>query len=1567
MLRRREVQRGAALAATLVFWSVLHGDPVNVRKDERPSSPQPTDLGQFSQEKLRQEGLLTYETQDKEILFALKLRVRLNHTVNQPRDFVVLFDTTASQAGESWLVQLALLKELCRQISDQDRIRVITVNTQPGELTAGFVRKGDPALEKALQQLSDITPMGAADLKAALDKAIESLDIQPGRQPVVVYIGDGMSSLRPIGGQERLRYAETFNRLRVPFYAIPIGFRLDPEFLHGMTGSTGGAVWRVDIRYSVPELWKQFLPQLEVPVLYPIEYQLPAEVAEAYPTKLPPLRADTSTLIVGRLRQLPQKFAWQVKGTVQEQPVQVSGEEKVVPPDVSMFFLKALVEQGRKDREAPALLPADRMLVMAHNQVRMVREELLAQGRLAIRMDRLDLARQLFEQAQQLVPHDPEARAAVRLVERLQQAPDAAQRRELLERGLAQAGPAGGGGAAAAQPNAKPDPQAEDLLRRQEQIIRILEQQLKNDIDEALRQLDRPLTAAEANEWLARLKLLTETVQRETQIGPQVREQLLQRLAAAMRQLERRLDEQRRREAEAQAREMQAQELARRQEQVLDEQARVRQLMQQFHALVQANRLMEAYRKGLQIAQATPGESIGVATSSQALASRYLGESQRLVQERQAKYLAAMLEIERSHVPFPDEPPITFAPASFYETKIFRNWNELSRHRIKRWLVSYLGEAPSERAQEIERMLSQPSPLLDRDFPADTPLNLVLETIEKKLNLPIRIDFEAFGEEAAKFDPQQMTLKKAVRVRNMSLGMILHDALASVEPQATYIIRRDTIEITSPQKAIAEKVLRVYPVPELVLPPLFGGNPFQLNTMIFGFGFQMGVPMMMWGMMMGMPGMMMGMPGMMMGMPGMMMGMPGMMMGMPGMMMGMPGMMMGMPGMMMGMPGMMMGFPGMMMMGGMMMGMMMGMPGMMMGMPGMMMGFPGMMMMGGMMMGMMMGMPGMMMMGGMMMGGMMMGGMMMGGLMAMGGPNLFATNSAPMLIELIKQVVGGPGDWYIDPMNMMMLTMMGQQPPQDYNPLLANYIGYYDPAFALVVRATARLHERETRTLTLPAAAGGGGAAGGMGQAGHGERHFAHADIVRDVEGVIGGLVGAQALRGRGKVVAAQLDAKKAWQEALARSDKPVDADVLFAGAAALAASGHWNHAAELLKAGLRQGGVARDWMFEAIALAIRIQHGDPEEEVRCLLSAADLRPSDAFGLLQGAEVLARHGKYAPAISLTRLAAEQNPELPHPYLFALQLASKAKDVPTVRWAAMELLRRDWPIQCAELHATAQRTLEDLAEALRKEGRAPDAEALALPAAQIQRRDLVIRLLWTGNADLDLEISEPSGSTCSLTQRVTANGGSLQADFDAEHQTEIYSVAEGYSGEYRVTVKPRWGKPVAGKAVVEIITHQGTPNEQIRREMITVAREPVTLTVQLRDGRRQQPAPVAPLEAYRLGIDPFYRPTWPVPGAEMLRQLAVPITTGIEIRRSPFGPTSMADPLPRPGDDDNSGPQLGPGGAPGVVVIPAGALVNTQALVHSDRRYVRLSANVTFSGITGFVPVPLASLSPGIRP
>jgi hypothetical protein len=287
------------------------------------------------------------------------------------------------------------------------------------------------------------------------------------------------------------------------------------------------------------------------------------------------------------------------------------------------------------------------------------------------------------------------------------------------------------------------------------------------------------------------------------------------------------------------------------------------------------------------------------------------------------------------------------------------------------------------------------------------------------------------------------------------------------------------------------------------------------------------------------------------------------------------------------------------------------------------------------------------------------------------------------------------------------------------------------------------------------------------------------------------------------------------------------------------------------------------------------------------------------------------------------------------------------------------------VQCAELHAHARRLAEELADTLRKEGRGSDADTLTLTDADFARRDLVIRLLWEGNADLDLEVSEPTGTVCSVTQRCTPGGGLLQADLDSPDQMEVYSAAQAYSGEYRITVKPRWGKPVAGKAILEIITHRGTPQERIRRESVTIVREPVSLSIQLTDGRRQQLAQVAPIEVYRLGIDPFYRPALPVSGAEMLRRLAVPITTGIEVGRSRLGPTSMAQPGARLFDDgDDQGPQLPPGGLPGIIVIPVGATVSGQALVHSDRRWVRFSGSVTFRGISGLAQIPSVGFPPG---
>src|SRR5262249_18496863 len=153
-----------------------------------------------------------------------------------------------------------------------------------------------------------------------------------------------------------------------------------------------------------------------------------------------------------------------------------------------------------------------------------------------------------------------------------------------------------------------------------------------------------------------------------------------------------------------------------------------------------------------------------------------------------------------------------------------------------------------------------------------------------------------------------------------------------------------------------------------------------------------------------------------------------------------------------------------------------------------------------------------------------------------------------------------------------------------------------------------------------------------------------------------------------------------------------------------LAEYGKFDHAAEFLKAAIRQGVMVRGWMFDAIASALEVSHGDPDEIERAELSVADLRPNDALGYLGAAKALSKRGRLDRAISFCKQSATLAPNLPQAYVQALDYARQAKDVKTMAWAAEGLLSRDWPLHQEELHQKALTQTTDLAEALAKEGK-----------------------------------------------------------------------------------------------------------------------------------------------------------------------------------------------------------------------------------------------------------------------
>ena len=113
----------------------------------------------------------------------------------------------------------------------------------------------------------------------------------------------------------------------------------------------------------------------------------------------------------------------------------------------------------------------------------------------------------------------------------------------------------------------------------------------------------------------------------------------------------------------------------------------------------------QAYQQALAIKtdlvdEGRPVPPAVVAAYQVGLSGYHLRELRELKRQREERWLAVMLEVERSHIPFPDEPPVEFpSPAIIRKItgynrgwKGYRDWKEFSDYRIKRYGVLTFGD-----------------------------------------------------------------------------------------------------------------------------------------------------------------------------------------------------------------------------------------------------------------------------------------------------------------------------------------------------------------------------------------------------------------------------------------------------------------------------------------------------------------------------------------------------------------------------------------------------------------------------------------------------------------------------------------------------------------------------------------------------------------------------------------------------------------------------------------------------------------------------------------------------------
>ena len=255
------------------------------------------------------------------------------------------------------------------------------------------------------------------DLKDTIERVAKEFDGRTTRQQVILYLGDGESSLNPLDEAARYKLAADLRAQNIAFYAIPLGAPLNGHNIHTLVSGTGGTVLRTadetdpDPQQVIKSLAARFHKALTVPVLEPSKAVLAAEPAEMYPAKLPPLRADSATLVVGRFEK--DKVPANLELTVEGKVVGVAVSTKVTQPmpaaEVDNFFLSSLVAQWRASGrvDAPAILRSDRALALAYEGTRLTREEFLEQANWAISVKRFDAAKALLRRGLEARPVGP--------------------------------------------------------------------------------------------------------------------------------------------------------------------------------------------------------------------------------------------------------------------------------------------------------------------------------------------------------------------------------------------------------------------------------------------------------------------------------------------------------------------------------------------------------------------------------------------------------------------------------------------------------------------------------------------------------------------------------------------------------------------------------------------------------------------------------------------------------------------------------------------------------------------------------------------------------------------------------------------------------------------------------------------------------------------------------------------------------------------------------------------------------------------------------------------------------
>ena len=344
--------------------------------------------------------------------------------------------------------------------------------------------------------------------------------------------------------------------------------------------------------------------------------------------------------------------------------------------------------------------------------------------------------------------------------------------------------------------------QDSDLLKRQIALQEIAKQKVSTQLKEAFDLADRmaATSTVRAVEHLRRLQISFEN---DSALPAPVRQDALTKVAERIRLIEVR----RTTKVEPTPIQVNPKELAVAKAKVwVEEYQEVKRTLDTITALQKSGNGEQARAEAEALAKKYPNNPAVLTLNETSAMSQKLTDAKILQAQQAEGYRLAMNSVDKASIPPKDDLEFDTIKKGFFK--------EITKARLKSTLTA--------KEQELLKALDKPISIVGKE----SPFEAVIESISDKIGKPILLDKSSLQDA----DIQSSTPISTQEMRNISARTVLRKVLQ--DHGLTFIIKNETIQVMTLQRARETMVTRVYYIGDLVSGVGPFGNAFQFGPQL---------------------------------------------------------------------------------------------------------------------------------------------------------------------------------------------------------------------------------------------------------------------------------------------------------------------------------------------------------------------------------------------------------------------------------------------------------------------------------------------------------------------------------------------------------------------------------------------------------------------------------------------------------------------------------------------------------------------------------------------------------------